>query len=88
MKGTKTMMIRVLDSKGDQIALSPQINSALDSLGLDDAKPDTEWQEISDKIMRVLEGDGFEVYKLQPEITYQETKKGKKIRTITLRYLA
>lgn len=80
------MYIRVLNHQGDQIALAPQIKSALDSLAIEAEKPGADWNEVSAKMLRVLEGDGFEIDKLEPEIKYYYTKKFKRIWSIMIRY--
>jgi hypothetical protein len=80
------MEIRIVNFRGDKIALSPPVKTALDSLGLEAEKPDINYEELSHKIVRVLEGDGLDLSKLQPEIKYSESKKGKKIQSIKVYY--
>ena len=82
------MNIRVLNSVGNRIVLDPQLKSALESLGREAEKPDANWQEISQKMLRVLERDGFDVSKLQSEIEYADTKKGKEIIRINFYHAA
>lgn len=80
------MDIRIVNFRGDKIALSPPVKSALDNLGLEAEKPDANYEELTHKILRVLEGDGFKIAKLQPEIKYSENNKGKKIQNIKVYY--
>jgi len=80
------IIIRVLNNDGDQIELSPQTKSALENLGLEADKPNIDWDELTDKMMRVLQGDNFDVKKLKPEVSYMDTKEGKKITQINITY--
>ena len=80
------MNVRVMNVYGDQIKLSPPIKSAIDALSLEADKTDVNWDEITHKILRVLEGDGFDGTKLQSEVVYFDTKKGKKITEIRIDY--
>jgi len=82
----KMIIIRVLNNDGDQIELSPQTKSALENLGLEADKPNIDWDELTDKMMRVLQGDNFDVKKLKPEVSYMDTKEGKKITQINITY--
>jgi hypothetical protein len=81
-----TMRIRVLNNNGDQLKLSPQINAALDSLGQEAAKSEANWEEATQKMIRVLERDNFDATKLQPEINYYDTKNGKQLFSIKINY--
>ena len=80
------MEIRIVNFRGDKVALSPPVKTALDNLGLEAEKPDVNYEELTRKILRALEGDGFQIMKLQPEIKYSESKKGKKIQNIKVYY--
>jgi hypothetical protein len=82
------MRIRVLNAGGDQLKVSPQINSALENLGRQADKSGTNWQEISNKMLRVLEGDNFDPSKLQLEINYCDTKNGKEVFSFIFNYSA
>jgi hypothetical protein len=82
------MRIRVLNNNGDQLKLSPQINAALDSLGQEAAKSESNWEEATRKMISVLEGDNFDAAKLKPEINYYDTKHGKQIFSIKFNYSA
>ncbi len=80
------MMIRVKNVNGDSIELSPQTKSALDNLGLEADKPGADWQEVTKKMLQVLGGDDFDITKLKPEVSFIDTKKGKKILEIVIDY--
>ena len=80
------MMIRVKNIFGDSIELSPQTKTALANLGLEADKPDANWDETTGKMLRVLEADNYDVTKLQPEISFIDTKYGKKILEIVINY--
>jgi hypothetical protein len=80
------MHIRVTNIHGDRILLPPQTKSALDSLGIEVAASEANWEETTQKMVRILGFDGFEVMKLQPEISYSNTKDGKKIEEIKFYY--
>jgi hypothetical protein len=82
------MRIRVLNNNGDQIKLSPQIHTALESLSRQADKTESNWKEITDKMLHVLEGDNFDITKLQPEISYIDTAKGKEVFSIKFNYTA
>jgi hypothetical protein len=82
------MFISVINIRGDQIKLSPQINSALAALGLEADTPGADWDEVTHKMIRLLAADDFEITKLQPEVDYYDTKKGKKILEIKIHYSA
>jgi len=80
------MKIQVFNIQGYQISLPPQIKSSLQSFALEADKSAGNWQEITDKMMRVLEVYGFEVEKIQPVIKYYETKISKEILSIEFQY--
>jgi hypothetical protein len=80
------MSIRVFDIQGDQLELAPPVKAALAALGLEADTSEANWEELTQKMGRVLETDGFEVMKFQPEISYYDTKKGKKILEIRFNY--
>ncbi len=80
------MSIRVLNLQGDQIVISPQTKTALASLARDASKPDADWDEITHKMYHVLEGDGFEIDKLQAEVSYFDSKKGRQATNIDIYY--
>jgi hypothetical protein len=81
------MSIRVFNLKGDQIKLSPEVKTALESAGLEaETVEEAKWDELLAKIGRILKDAGFEVLKLQPEIDYVDTKKGKIIQEIKFNY--
>ena len=65
---------------GDIIKLSPQIRAALDSVGEEADKLNANWEEVYGKALRILQGDGFEITRLQPEVKYFDTKKARKPR--------
>jgi hypothetical protein len=76
------MIIRVLNSRGDEYALSKETKKSFTEIELEAAKPDADWNAISDKILLVLEKDGFNTANLHPLVYFYETKKGKKIHAI------
>jgi hypothetical protein len=80
------MNIQVININGDSIALSPQVKTALDGVGEEADKLNANWEELSEKVFRILKGDGFDIARLQPEIKYYETKKGKKTQSIRIFY--
>ena len=80
------MNIRVLNGQKEQLFISPQIKSALDSLGLEAEKSEANWDEAAYKMLQVLEGDDFDIHRLRSEISYYDTKKGKKILGIDIHY--
>jgi hypothetical protein len=80
------MNIRVLNGQKEQIIISPRIKSALDSLGLEAEKSESNWDEAAYKMLQVLEGDNFDIHRLRSEISYYDTKKGKKILGIDINY--
>jgi hypothetical protein len=82
------MNIQVININGDQLVLSPQVQPALDVLGRNGAIPEAGWKELERKILIILAEDGFDITKLQPEISYFDTKQGKKIQGIKINYAA
>jgi hypothetical protein len=72
---------------GDKLALSPSTKTALDNLGQEGAIPESGWAELERQILDILEKDNFDRTKLQPEISYFDTKKGKKMQSIKINYL-
>jgi len=80
------MNIRVFNTHGYQIILPQQLKTSLNNIGLEAEKPNADWNEITHKMLRVLEGYDFDVTRLQPEIAYYETKGGKKISSIDIKY--
>lgn len=83
---SKTMMIRVKNANGDSIELSPNTKSALDSLGLEADKTGADWNETTKKMLRVLGDDNFDITKLTSEVSFIDTKEGKKILEIVINY--
>jgi hypothetical protein len=84
----RTMRIRVINNDGDQLKISPQIQAALESLSKQTDNSGNNWQEISDKMLRVLEGDNFDITKLQAELKYIDTEKGKEVFSVQINYTA
>ena len=82
------MNIQVININGDQLVLSPQVQPALDLLDRDGGIPEAGWKELEHKILNILARDGFDRKKLQPEISYFDTKEGKKIQGIKFNYAA
>jgi hypothetical protein len=80
------MRIRVINNNGDILEISPQIHEALESLSRQTDNSGNNWQEISDKMLRVLEGENFDITKLQPELKYIDTEKGKEVFSIEISY--
>jgi hypothetical protein len=80
------MMIRVKNVNGDSIELSLQAKSALDNLGLEADKTGANWEGMTNKMLRVLEADNYDITKLQPEVSFIDTKDGKKILEIVINY--
>ena len=80
------MNIQVININGDILKLSPQIRAALDSVGEEADKLDANWEAVYEKALRILQGDGFEITKLQPEVKYFDTKEGKKTQSIKIFY--
>ena len=80
------MRIRVINNNGDQLKLSPQIQSTLESLSRQTDNTETNWQEISDKMLRVLEGENYDITKLQAELSYIDTPKGKEVFSVNINY--
>ena len=82
------MNIQVINLNGDQLVLSPQVQPALDKLTCDGAIPEAGWKELERQILNILEKDNFDRKKLQSEISYYDTKEGKKIQSIKINYAA
>jgi hypothetical protein len=82
----QNMNIRVFNAQKEQIAVSPRIKAALDSLGQETEKSGANWDEAAYKMRQVLQGDDFDIDRLQPVISYYDTKKGKKILSIDINY--
>jgi hypothetical protein len=82
----QNMNIRVFNAQKEQIVISPRIKAALDSLGQEAEKPQANWNETAYKMLQVLQGDDFEIDRLQSVISYYDTKKGKKILGIDINY--
>jgi|WetSurMetagenome_2_1015567.scaffolds.fasta_scaffold643855_2 hypothetical protein len=82
----QNMNIRVFNAQKEQIALSPRIKASLDSLGQEAEKSESKWDEAAYKMRQVLQGDNFDIDKLEPVINYYDTKKGKKILGIDINY--
>jgi len=80
------MYIRVLNAQKEQIIISPRIKAALDSLGLEAEKSEANWDGAAYKMLQVLQGDDFDIHRLRSEISYYDTKKGKKILGIDISY--
>ena len=80
------MVIRVLNYEGERLEVSQQAKAALTAIGNRAEGYNADWNQISGDIMRALEGDGFEVNALQPEIAYYENNNGKKILNIKVYY--
>lgn len=81
------MIIRVLNARDNLIKLTPQTASALETLNQEAHKVNADWNDIVRKALCILEADGFEISKLQPEVKYYDTKKGTKILTIKIHNL-
>jgi hypothetical protein len=82
------MNIQVINQQGDQLVLSPKVQPALDRLDREGGIPEADWKDLERKILNILAGDGFDKKKLQPEISYFDTKEGKKIQGIKINYAA
>ena len=80
------MIIRVLNRHNDKYALSKETRSALDAIKREAEKSGADWNVISNKVLQILEKEGFELAKLQPTIYYFESKKGKQIQAIDIQY--
>jgi hypothetical protein len=80
------MSIRVFNYYGDQLFVSPNIQSTLETITSKAGKSHETWDELTHEMLHVLEGDGFDIAKLQPQISYFETKKGKEIMHIDFFY--
>lgn len=82
------MNIQVINLNGDPLVLSPKVQPALDLLDGNGVFPEAGWKELEGKILNILAGDGFDRKKLQPEISFYDTKEGKKIQSIKINYAA
>jgi hypothetical protein len=80
------MNVRVLSINGEQFELAPQVKTTLESLALDANKGESNWEKQTEKMTRVLEGAGFDVTRLQPEVLYYDTKSGKQIISVRFYY--
>lgn len=80
------MNVRVLTIKGEQYTLAPQVKTTLESLALEANKGESNWEKQMGKMTGVLEGAGFDVNKLQPEVLYYDTKSGKQIISVRFYY--
>ena len=80
------MSVSVINNQGDHVKLTPATVSSLASLALEAEKPNANWDEINVKMLHLLEADGFEIMKLQPEISYYDSKEGRVITDIRISY--
>ena len=80
------MMIRVKNANGDSIELSPKTKSALDNIGLEADKTGRDWNEVTHEMMRVLGDDNYDITKLTSEVSFMDTKEGKKVMEIVINY--
>ncbi len=84
-----TMKVRLLDSEDKEIGISSEIRTALDKLGAEaeaKAKNGAEFEQITRKMLQLLEDNGFEITKLKSVVTYSDTETGNKIENITIYY--
>jgi len=80
------MSIRVFNYLGDQLYVSPNTQASLEKVTREAGKSHETWDELTHQMLKTLETDGFEINKLQPQISYFETKKGKDILHIDFFY--
>jgi len=80
------MIIRVLNRHNDKYALSKETSLALDAVKHEAEITEADWNTLSQRVLQILEKEGFNPAKLQPTIYYFETKKGKQIQAIDIQY--
>lgn len=85
-----TMKVRLLDPQDKEIGVSSEIRTALDKLGAEaeaKAKVGADFEQVTRKMLQLLEDNGFEITKLKSIVTYSDTESGNKIENITIYYL-
>lgn len=90
MISENTMKVILLDSQNKEIGVSSEIRTALDELGAEaeaKAKVRADFEQVTRKMLQLLEDNGFEITKLKAIVTYTDSKPGNKIENITIYYL-
>lgn len=85
-----TMKVSLLDPQDKEIGVSSEIRTALDKLGAEaeaKAKVGADFEQVTRKMLQLLEDNGFEITKLKSIVTYSDTESGNKIENITIYYL-
>lgn len=82
--------VSLLDSQDKEIGVSSEIRIVLDKLGAEaeaKAKVGADFEQVTRKMLQLLEANGLEVTKLKAIVTYSDTESGNKIENITIYYL-
>lgn len=84
-----TTRVRLLDSKGEEIAVSIELGNALAELAFEaevKAEAGDDFSPVIGKMLQLLEANGFEAERLEAVVNYEQAGAGVKIKDIILYY--